>query len=143
MPSVKYALAGSPLRFSKGKTATPFVTGAGINSLFQTIHPRVAVKATNDAINAAIAGFLRTHLRACVKNPLGFAWIDSCFSQCSRSSASARADGYRRFGSFSRHFRQIVERSRSILRFNARGFRGSVFSSSRIVSYVVPPANGG
>src|SRR6266516_2851571 len=60
-----------------------------------------------------------------------------------RALASARAEEYRRFGSFSRHLRQIVLRSRSTFGFNTRGFRGSVSQSNRIVSYVVPPAKGG
>src|SRR5882724_1321328 len=91
----------------------------------------------------AVLGFRRTHLRLCVKNPLGLAVIGSCFSQCSRSSASARAERYRHSGSFSRHLRQIVERSRFTFGFNSRGGRGSVSSSNLIVSYVVPPAKGG
>ena len=40
-------------------------SGVGLNNpLSQTLQPMVAAKATNDAIKAAIAGFLRTHLRA-------------------------------------------------------------------------------
>ena len=50
-------------------------------------------KAISDAANSALVGLRRTHLRACVKSPLRLARIGSCFSQCSRSSASARADG--------------------------------------------------
>src|SRR5437660_8705408 len=75
--------------------------------------------------------------------PVCRAKIGSCFSQRSKSSASARAEEYRRFGSFSRHFKQIVERSRSIFGFNRRGCRGSVSKRSLIVSYVAPPAKGG
>ncbi len=41
---------------------------------------------------AAMLGFPPHHFQPCVKNPLGFAWIGSCFSQCSRSSASASAE---------------------------------------------------
>src|SRR5262245_14285924 len=65
------------------------------------------------------------------------------FSQRSRSSASERAEEYRRFGFFSRDLRQIVERSRSIFGFNKRGCFGSVSSTNLIVSSVVPPAKGG
>ena len=42
--------------------------------------------------STAVLGLRRTHLLECVKNPLRFAQIGSCFSQCSRSSASARAE---------------------------------------------------
>src|SRR6266568_8267516 len=110
-----------------------------MSSLFQIFHPTAAANASSEAARSALVGLRRTHFGPRVKIPVCRAKIGSCFSQCSRSSASARAEEYRRFGSFSRHLRQIVERSRSILWFNARGFRGSVFSSSRIVSYVVPP----
>src|SRR5438876_8108468 len=102
-----------------------------------------AAKATNDAINAATAGLRRTHFFPREKTPVRRARIGSCFSQRSKSSARARADEYRCFGSFSRHLRQIVERSRSIFGFNSRGCRGSVSKRSLIVSYVAPPANGG
>jgi hypothetical protein len=125
---------GSGLRFSNGSTAIFFSGGGRNNSPFQTFQLTAAVKATSDAINAAIGGLRRTHFRAWVKSPLRLAWIGSCLSQCSRSSASARAGEYRRFGSFSRHLRQIVERSRSTFGFGNRGGRGSVSSSNLIVS---------
>src|SRR6266850_7951765 len=98
-----------------------FSGAARNNPLSQTLQPMAAAKATNTASSAAIAGFRRTHLPVYVKKPLRFARIGSCFSQCSKSSASARAEEYRRFGSFSRHLRQIVHRSRFILGFNRRG----------------------
>ena len=44
-------------------------------------------RATSNVNSTVVLGLRRTHLRACVKNPLRFAWIGSCFSQCSRSSA--------------------------------------------------------
>src|SRR6476659_10176812 len=103
-----------------------FSGAARTNLLFQMFQPITAANATNDALNAAIAGFRRTHFWVYVKNPLRFAWIGSCFSQCSKSSASARADKYRWFGSFSKHFKQIAERSRFTLGFSVRGERGSV-----------------
>src|SRR6476659_7622788 len=114
-----------------------------MNSLFQTIQPAAAAKATRQAASSALLGLRRTHFLLQPMIPVCRAKIGSCFSQRSISSASARAEEYLRFGSFSRHLRQIVERSRSILGFSDRGGRGSVSSSNLIVSYVVPPANGG
>ena len=68
-------------------------SGVGRNNpLSQIFQPMAAAKAADAAINAAIAGFLRNHLRPRVKTPLRFAQIGSCLSQCSRSWANARAD---------------------------------------------------
>src|SRR5207245_4979955 len=117
--------------------------GRRTNSLFQITTATAAARAINDAISPAVVGLRRTHFLPRRKIPVCRAEIGSCFSQRSKSSASARAEEYRRFGSFSRHLRQIVERSRSIFGFKRRGWRGSVSSSNLIVSYVVPPANGG
>src|SRR5439155_1912375 len=115
-------------------TAIPVVCDCLINSLFQTIPPAAAANAIRDAARSALVGLRCTHFFPRAKTPLRRAKIGSCFSQCSKSSASARAGKYRRFGSFSRHLRQIVERSRSTLGFSNRGGRGSVFSSNLIVS---------
>src|SRR6266702_1082260 len=79
----------------------------------------------------------KTDVLAGTRNPL--IW----YKAVHKSSAIARAESYRGVGSFSRHFRQIVERSRSIFGFQSRGCRGSVSSTNLIVSYVVPPAKGG
>src|SRR5436189_4602331 len=117
------------------------ITTAGLR--FQIVTLKPTARASSNVTSTVVLGFRRTHLRVCVKNPLRFARIGSCFSQCSKSSASAKAEEYRPFGSFSRHFRQIVLRSRSIFGFKTRGCRGSVSSNSLIVSYVVPPAKGG
>ena len=57
---------------------------------FQTVTLRPTARATSNVTSTVVLGFRRTHLRACVKNPLGLARIGSCFSQCSRSSASAQ-----------------------------------------------------
>src|SRR5207244_1249277 len=121
-------------RFSNGRTAIPVVGGCRINSLFHTIQLAAAARPTRDATRSALVGLRRTHFPPRAKTPVCRAWIGSCFSQRSRSSASARAEAYRRFGSFSRHFRQIVLRSRSILGFKSRGCFGSVSKSSLIVS---------
>src|SRR5436309_9559988 len=107
------------------------------------IQPAAVASATRDAANNALVGFRRTHFLPRLRIPVCRAKIGSCFSQRSKSSASARAEEYRRFGSFSRHFKQIVERSRSIFGFNRRGCHGSVSKRSLIVSYVAPPAKGG
>src|SRR5262249_57329939 len=96
--------------------------------------PAAAAKATRHASENALLGLRRTHFVPRANTPVWRARIGSCFNQRSRSSASARAEGYRCFGSFSRHLRQIVERSRSIFGFKRRGFFVSVSSSNLIVS---------
>src|SRR5439155_5338512 len=106
--------------FSNGNTAMPVVTGCWTNPLFQTIQPAADASATREAINSALVGLRRIHFLPREKIPVRRARIGSCFSQRSKSSASARAEEYRRFGSFSKHLRQIVERSRSIFGFNRR-----------------------
>jgi hypothetical protein len=83
---------------------------------------------------APLVGLRCTHFLPRMAIPMHRSRIGSCFSQRSKSSPSTRADEYRRCGFFSRHLRQIVEKSRSILRFHSRGCRGSVSSSSRMVS---------
>src|SRR5439155_12927037 len=122
------------LRFSNGRTAIPVVSGCRINSLFQTIHPAAAASAIRDAASNALVGLRRTHFLPRAKTPVCRARIGSYFSQRSISSASATAEEYRRFGSFSRHLRQIVERSRSIFGFSNRGGFGSLSKSSLMVS---------
>src|SRR5262249_29823922 len=121
-------------KFSNGRTAIPVGTGCRINSLFHTIQPAAAAKATRHASENALLGLRRTHFVPRANTPVWRARIGSCFNQRSRSSASARAEEYRRFESFSRHLRQIVDKSRSIFAFNSRGCRGSVSNSSLIVS---------
>src|SRR5881275_1514656 len=81
-PSAKYALSGSWLRFSKGNTATPFVAGRSISSLFQIFHPVVAAKPSSEVMSNALVGLRLTHLQTWVKNPVRLAQIGSCFSQC-------------------------------------------------------------
>src|SRR5258708_34144603 len=88
-------------------------SGGGRNkSLLQTCQLTEAAKAINETINAVTVGLRCTHLHVCMKTPLRLARIGSCLRQCSRSSASARADGYRRVGSFFTNFRQNVGTSR-------------------------------
>src|SRR5215468_7929411 len=102
-----------------------------------------AIKATREAAKSALLGLRRTHFVPRAKTPVCRARMGSCFDQRSRSSASARAEEYRFFGSFSRHLRQIVERSRSTFGFKRRGCRGSVSNNKRTVSKGVPPVKGG
>ena len=142
-PSAKNALSESRLRLSNGSTAMLFSGGGRNKPLFQIFQLTATAKAINETINAVTVGLRCTHLHVCVRTPLRLARIGSCLSQCSRSSASARADGYRRFGSFAKHFRQIMESSRSTFLFRRRGSRGSVSTSNRIVSEAVSAANGG
>ena len=58
------------LRFSNGRTAIPFVTGWRINSLFQTIQPAAAARATSDAASSALVGLRRTHFLPRAKIPV-------------------------------------------------------------------------
>ena len=80
------------LRFSNGRTAIPLASGCRINSLFQTIHPAAAASAISDAASSALVGLRRTHFLPRTKIPVWRARIGSCFSQRSKSSASARAE---------------------------------------------------
>ena len=59
------------------------------------------------------------------------------------SSAKSCALAYRRRGSFSRHLRQIVSRSRGMLGLNSRGATGSVSTTCRSSAVNVSPWNGG
>jgi hypothetical protein len=74
--------------------------------------------------------------------PTGLARIGSPRSQRDRSSDKARALGYRRPGSFSRHFRQITSRSRDTRGFSRDGDWGSWVRTMSSVSASVVPANG-
>ena len=58
-------------------------------------------------------GCRRIHFTRRSPDEIGRAAIGSPRNQCSSSSASASAEPYRRCGSFSKHFRAIVSRSRS------------------------------
>src|SRR5439155_22314365 len=118
-PSLRYSFSLSGLMLTKGNTATP-AAGGGSGLLFQIITPTVAAKASDNTNSSAVVGFRRNHFFPRVKTPVCRARIGWCRNQRSRSSASARAESYRRVGSFSRHFRQIVERSRSIFGFHRR-----------------------
>src|SRR6266487_1459258 len=148
-PSAKKAFSCSLLRLLNGSTAMLFSGGAAFeaaersDSVLQIITPNGTAKTRSIAAITAILGLRRIHFLPRVTSPVRRARIGWCFSQRSTSSASASAEAYRRLGSFSRHLRQIVLRSRSTFGFKRRGCRGSVSSSNLIVSYVVPPAKGG
>jgi len=96
----------SPRGF-KRKTAIPVVPDAGSIRFFQTIQQRLPPK-RRDKLKQRAARMRRTHFLLRPMIPVCRAKIGSCFSQRSKSSASVRAEMYRRFGSFSRHFKQIV-----------------------------------
>ena len=66
--------------------------------------------------------------------PTGRASIVSPARYRRKSSASAAALAYRRDGSFCRHFKQIVSRSRLTALFSLRGATGSCSSTCRSVS---------
>src|SRR5256886_10068069 len=103
MPSQKYSWSFAGLRSTKGNTATPSDGGDGNDVLFQMITPTVAAKASDNANSSAIVGFRRIHLLPRVRIPVRRARIGSRFSQCLRSSASAREEEERRCGAFSWH----------------------------------------
>jgi hypothetical protein len=106
----KAASALSPSRLSKGSTAIPADACSGALPHV----PIAANSAIDNGISAALVGLRCTHFLPRMAIPMRRARIGSCFSQRSKSSPSTRADEYRRCGSFSRHLRQIVEKSRSI-----------------------------
>src|SRR2546428_9580026 len=91
-PSLRYSFSLSGLILTKGNTATP-AGGGGSGRLFQIITPTVAAKASDNAKSSAVVGFRRTHFFPRVKTPECRARIGSWRNQCSRSSASARAEG--------------------------------------------------
>ncbi|MFO0956416.1 MAG: hypothetical protein U0800_02985 [Isosphaeraceae bacterium] len=74
---------------------------------------------------AAGAGRRRTHFASRSQAGTGLAAIGRPSSQLFRSSARSSARGYRRAGSFSRHLRQIVSRSRGISARTVRGRGGA------------------
>src|SRR5262249_18328117 len=101
---------------------------------FQTITPTAAMSASDNTAIPAAVGFLCSHFLAWATTPVCVARVGSCLNHRSRSLATARAEEQRDIGSFSRHFKQIVERSRSTFGFHSRGGRGWDSSNSLIVS---------
>src|SRR6266446_10780148 len=83
---------------------------------FMTVDTAVTPSKAASAVTtrAAQAGLRRTHLASRDHADTGRARMDSWRNQRSKSSANASAEPYRRAGFFSRHFRQIVSRSRSV-----------------------------
>ena len=90
-----------------------------------------------------MAGFRRAHLTARSDLVTGRATIGTPARYRPRSSASAAAVRYRFAGSFARHFRQIVSRSRGIDGLSRRGGTGSSLSTWITVSIAVAAWNGG
>ena len=133
-PSTNAAFSFCSSKFSNGRTAIPVGMGPRTSSLFQIFHPTTAANATSEVASSALVGLRCVHFLPRATMPVCRAKIGSYLSQRSRSSASARAEEYRRFGSFSRHLSQTVDRSRSIFGFKRRGFFGSVSNSNLIVS---------
>lgn len=76
----------------KRRTAIPVTSGCQINSLFQTITANGTASASNIAAMTAMLGLRRTHFLPRTSAPTRRALIGSCFSQRSKSSASASAD---------------------------------------------------
>ncbi len=91
---------------------------------------------------AAISGLRRHHIAARTIGPTGRARIGSPRSHRDRSSERARALGYRRPGSFSRHLRQITSRSRGTRGFSRDGGSGYCVRTMSSVSTSVVPVNG-
>src|SRR5262249_42715538 len=73
---------------------------------------------------AASVGFRRTHLATRSTTPAGRTLTGSPAANRPRSAASAPAVEYRSAGSFSRHFRQMISRSRGVCGFNRDGGSG-------------------
>src|SRR5205807_5304520 len=87
---------------------------------------------------------LRRHQRAKLSTRVaGRATIVSPLDQDSRSWASARAEVYRRDGSFSRHFNEMVARSASTIELSFLGGTGACSTTWRIVSSALEAWKGG
>ena len=112
--------------------------------LFQTFQPRLLPERPATMISTVVLGFRRTHLLpTCEESTVASPGLVRALASV-RGLRPARERKSNGAVDLSRDTsRQIVERSRSIFGFNRRGGRGSVSSSSLIVSYVVPPAKGG
>src|SRR5439155_22843762 len=88
-------------RLLNGSTAMLFSGGATFDSgersdpVFHIITPNGKAKTRSIAAITAILGLRRTHFLPRVTSPVRRARIGSCFSQRSRSSASASAESYR------------------------------------------------
>src|SRR5207244_11085757 len=97
-PPAKNAFSCSLLRLLNGNTAMLFSGGATFEAAqrsdptFQIITPNGTAKMRSIAAITAILGLRRTHFLPRVTGPVRRARIGSCFSQCSRSLASARAE---------------------------------------------------
>ena len=93
-----------------------------------------------DAVSAATAGLLLHQSHARSAEPTRRAAIGRESSQQRRSSANACADVYRLRGSFARHFRQIVSRSRGRFTLRLRGDSGGrSFTACRVLARLSPP----
>ena len=97
---------------------------------------------TTAADKAATAGRRLHQSRNRVAAPTRRAAIGRLPSQARRSSATAWALAYRRRGSFSRHFRQIISRSRGTLALSLRGGSGGCSLTMVSVSTTLSPPNG-
>ena len=85
----------------------------------------VSSESKTSAASAATARLRRTHLTPRSTGPAGRALIVCPLRNRRRSSARSSAEAYRRAGSFSRHFRQIVSRSRGTAGTSSPGGTGS------------------
>ena len=114
----------SPVWLSKSATAT--VIGAPRS---KSASARGASSASRSAATAATATLFRLTSRQSRRNfPGGRALTGSPASEALRSSASARALGYRRVGSFSRHLRTMLSTSGGNAGSCDRGETGSSLS---------------
>ena len=121
--------------------------GVGVAELgSRNARPRRASRQTAVAaiaMAAATAGRRRAHFQPRSQNGDGRAAIGSPARWRRRSSASASAVAYRRAGAFSRHFRQIVSRSRGRPGWSRDGGTGSMVLTCSRVSRAVAARNGG
>jgi hypothetical protein len=97
---------------------------------------------TKPSDSTAWAGRRRHHFAALPATPKGRANVGSPRRNRPNSFANSQALPYRRCGSFSRHLRQILSRSRGIPELSTRGAMGSWLSTSSSVSVIVAAWNG-
>src|SRR6516165_11416522 len=134
LDDLSWVLAWSSLPLAERRSAFAFACTVKIPAL-----PPTAASMT-DVASAATAGFRLHQSHARSAGPTRRAAIGRESSQDRRSSANAWADAYRRRGSFARHFRQIVSRSRGTFGLRTRGDSGGrSFTACRVSARLSPP----
>ncbi len=120
---------GGPVGFHASRLGVLVGSWRALRSLIASTLPPMAANSNSSAMAAdkEETDGLRLHQRQPRSHrSTGRAAIGSCRRKRCRSSARAAAVAYRLLGLFSRHFRQMVSRSRGTLGFNTRGETGSL-----------------